>query len=49
MKYNDDAQLDTSEVQDTRRGGSMLPSGRGGQVALGGGGLGVVGLLIVCC
>jgi hypothetical protein len=44
MQYNDDAQLDTSEVQDTR--GSRLPSSRGGQVALGGGGLGVVGVLI---
>jgi predicted metalloprotease len=46
MQYNDDAQLDTSEVQDTRRSGGMLPGSRGGQVALGGGGLGVVGLLI---
>jgi len=46
MQYNDDAQLDTSEVQDTRRSGGMLPGSRGGQVALGGGGLGVVGVLI---
>ena len=43
MRYNDDAQLDTSEVSDAR-GGGML-GGRGG-VALGGGGLGVVGVLI---
>lgn len=46
MQYNDDAPLDTSEVQDTRRSGGMLPGSRGGQVALGGGGLGVVGVLI---
>jgi uncharacterized protein len=45
MQYNDDARLDTSEVQDTRR--SALPGSRGGQVALGGGGLGVVGLVVV--
>jgi uncharacterized protein len=43
MQYNDDAGLDTSEVQDTRGGGGML-GGRG--VAVGGGGLGVVGLVI---
>jgi hypothetical protein len=47
MKYNEDAQLDTSEVQDTRRSGGRLPSSRGGQVALGGGGLGIVGVLVV--
>ena len=46
MKYNEDARLDTSGVQDARRGG-MLPGSRGGQVALGGGGLGVVGLIVV--
>jgi predicted metalloprotease len=45
MKYNEDARLDTSEVQDTRS--SRLPSSRSGQAALGGGGLGVVGLLVV--
>ncbi|HEY3714679.1 MAG TPA: neutral zinc metallopeptidase [Jatrophihabitantaceae bacterium] len=45
MKYNEDARLDTSEVQDTRS--SRLPSTRSGQAALGGGGLGVVGLLVV--
>lgn len=43
MKYNDDAELDTSGVQDAR--GSRL-GGRGG-LALGGGGLGVAGLLVV--
>jgi hypothetical protein len=43
MKYNENARLDTSEVQDTRGGGGML-GGRG--AAFGGGGLGVVGVLI---
>ncbi|MGI8881370.1 MAG: KPN_02809 family neutral zinc metallopeptidase [Jatrophihabitans sp.] len=44
MQYNDDAKLDTSEVQDTRR--SALSGGKGA-AALGGGGLGVIGLVIV--
>ncbi|MEP7178598.1 MAG: neutral zinc metallopeptidase [Pseudonocardiales bacterium] len=47
MKYSDDAQLDTSGVQDARSGGGlgrMLPSGRGG-IAIGGGGLGVLGVV----
>jgi predicted metalloprotease len=43
MRYNRGARLDTSEVQDTRGGGGML-GGRG--AAVGGGGLGVVGVLI---
>jgi predicted metalloprotease len=43
MKYNDDAQLDTSEVQDARSGGGMF-GGTG--LAVGGGGLGVVGVVI---
>ncbi|WP_020668835.1 KPN_02809 family neutral zinc metallopeptidase [Amycolatopsis nigrescens] len=38
MRFNEDAGLDVSEVQDMR--------GVGGRVALGGGGLGVVGLVI---
>ncbi|WP_158888565.1 KPN_02809 family neutral zinc metallopeptidase [Amycolatopsis anabasis] len=42
MRFNDDVGLDTSEVQDMRDGGG----GIGGRVALGGGGLGVVGLVI---
>lgn len=46
MQYDDDSQLDTSQVQDTRRGGGMLPSGRGGQLAAGGGGLGILGVII---
>jgi predicted metalloprotease len=41
VRFDDDAGLDTSEVQDERGGGGV-----GGRVALGGGGLGVVGLVI---
>ncbi len=48
MKYNDDASLDTSEVQDTRGGGGgMLGGMLGGRgAAVGGGGIGVVGIVI---
>ncbi len=47
MQYNDDAQLDTSVVQDERGGGGGLGGiGRGG-LALGGGGIGIVGLIVV--
>ncbi|GAA5163417.1 KPN_02809 family neutral zinc metallopeptidase [Amycolatopsis dongchuanensis] len=42
MRFDDNAGLDTSEVDDLRGGGG----GIGGRVALGGGGLGVVGLII---
>ncbi|MEV8438659.1 neutral zinc metallopeptidase [Actinosynnema sp. NPDC051121] len=38
MQFNEDAELDTSQVADQR--------GVGGRVALGGGGLGIVGLII---
>lgn len=41
MQYNDDAQLDVSEVQDTRGGPGL------GRMAVGGGGLGIVGLIVV--
>jgi predicted metalloprotease len=41
MRFDDDAGLDTSEVSDLRGGGGV-----GGRVALGGGGLGVVGVII---
>jgi predicted metalloprotease len=44
MQFNDDAQLDTSQVQDARGGGGGF--GRGG-LAAGGGGLGLVGLIVV--
>jgi uncharacterized protein len=46
MQYNDNSRLDTSGVQDVRRGGGSRLGGRGG-MAVGGGGLGVVGLLVV--
>jgi len=56
MQYNDDAQLDTSEVQDARGGGGGFGGGRGfgggaglarGGLVAGGGGLGLVGLIVV--
>ncbi|MDQ3578324.1 MAG: neutral zinc metallopeptidase [Actinomycetota bacterium] len=40
MEFNDDVSLDTSQVQDARG------SGVGGRVALGGGGLGIVGMIL---
>ncbi|MGX7679783.1 KPN_02809 family neutral zinc metallopeptidase [Jatrophihabitans sp. DSM 45814] len=46
MQYNDDAQLDTSVVEDGRASGGGLSLGRGG-LALGGGGLGIVGIIVV--
>lgn len=48
MQYNDDAQLDTSVVEDARSssGGGLGGLGRGG-IALGGGGLGIVGVIVV--
>jgi predicted metalloprotease len=48
MKYNDDASLDPSEVEDTRGGGSgggLLGGLLGGRTALGGG-VGVLGVVI---
>ena len=42
MRFDDDAQLDTSQVEDLRGSGG---GGVGGRVALGGGGLGVIGLI----
>ncbi|MGW4832043.1 KPN_02809 family neutral zinc metallopeptidase [Amycolatopsis japonica] len=44
MRFDEGAGLDTSEVEDLRGGGGG--GGIGGRVALGGGGLGVVGLVI---
>ncbi len=38
MEFNDDAELDTSQVSDQR--------GMGGRIAAGGGGLGIIGLVI---
>ncbi len=44
MEYNDDARLDTSQVQDARGSGGI---GRSGGLAVGGGGLGLVALIVV--
>jgi len=46
LRFDDDAGLDTSEVNDLRGSGGGGGGGIGGRVALGGGGLGVVGLVI---
>jgi predicted metalloprotease len=45
VRYNKSARLDTSQVRDTRRSGGSRLGGRGG-AAIGGGGLGVVGVII---
>ncbi|SDZ40504.1 hypothetical protein SAMN05421504_11548 [Amycolatopsis xylanica] len=44
MRFDDDSGLDISEIQDSRGEGGG--GGIGGRVALGGGGLGIVGLVI---
>jgi predicted metalloprotease len=46
VQYNDDSQLDTSSVQDTRSSSGLgrIP---GGGLAVGGGGLGIVGIIVV--
>ncbi len=45
MRFNEGAELDTSDVTDARGGGGGFGGGRG--LAVGGGGLGVVGLIVV--
>jgi predicted metalloprotease len=45
VRFNENARLDASQVQDRRRGG--LPASRGGRAAVGGGGLGIVGVIVV--
>ena len=44
MRFNEGAELDTSQVEDLRSSGGG--GGLGGRVALGGGGIGIVGLVI---
>lgn len=44
--FNDDVNLDTSQVEDLRGSGGGRMGGRGGMVA-GGGGLGIIGIIIV--
>ncbi len=46
MEYDDNASLDTSDVQDARSGGGFGGGFGGRGVAFGGGGLGVVGVVI---
>jgi predicted metalloprotease len=45
MRFDENAQLDTSNIDDLRGGGGG-GGGLGGRVAIGGGGLGVVGLIL---
>jgi predicted metalloprotease len=49
MSFRDDSQLDPSEVSDQRGGGGGFGGGGfpGGRIAVGGGGLGLVGLVVV--
>ncbi len=47
MRFDESADLDTSQIDDLRRGGGGGGGGPlGGRVALGGGGLGIVGLIL---
>ena len=46
MRYSDDADLDTSSVEDLRGGGGGFGGLGGRGIAVGGGGLGVVGLVV---
>jgi uncharacterized protein len=45
VEFDDDAQLDTSQVEDTRGYGGGGGMGLGGMVGWGGGGLGILGLI----
>lgn len=45
VDFDDDAPLDASQVEDRRRGGGRVPGGRGG-IAVGGGGLGIIGVIL---
>ncbi len=46
MRFNENADLDTSQIDDLRGGGGGRGGGVGGRVAAGGGGLGIIGLIL---
>ena len=43
MRFDENAQLDTSNIDDLRGSGGGGGGGLGGRVAVGGGGLGIIG------
>ena len=48
MDFNDDARIDTSQIEDRRgQGGGMMSALPGGALTAGGGGLGLIGVIIV--
>lgn len=46
MRFDENADLDTSTIEDRRGGGGGGGGGLGGRVAVGGGGLGIIGLIL---
>jgi uncharacterized protein len=46
MRFDENAQLDTSNIDDLRGSGGGGGGGLGGRVAIGGGGLGIIGLIL---
>ena len=46
MRFDENAQLDTSNIDDLRGSGGGGGGGLGGRVAVGGGGLGIIGLIL---
>jgi predicted metalloprotease len=47
MRFNRNARLDTSQVEDARRSTGMLPGGAGGRIAMGGGGVGAIAVVVL--